>query len=254
MQAKSKFTQVFEDLVRRFDLDKFKYSEKSFQELVKNCCKELEWPQEAADCALEQAAHLWRILEANGTQNVHSKKQKQNHKDLINKVMLNMETKDYLLIALVLAAAGYAFYQLKRSHFDVQKEKPASEITRWILVLVINARQSHIINTLKSGKIADVKSDELYQVTQSLWLGTEASFQSSELSKWFSEKPAVSEDSEYDVYLVRAELSSDETGFHRNANQMDRIDAFRNLHSKCSKTIISSRLPSESYATDVYTR
>lgn len=178
--------------------------------------------------------------------------------DASDEAMSKMEPRDYILIALAIAAAGYVVYLL-RSRPQRPVEAPpvttTAATTRWVLVLVINAGRDGVIDALRSGGVAALKGDQLYQATQALWLGPEAEFCGSNLSEWFSEARAVAEPSEYDVHLVRVELSSDDPGLHHNANQMDRLDAFRRFQSMGFKATVSPRLPSDAYGTtDVYSR
>jgi len=178
--------------------------------------------------------------------------------NLSNEAMSNMDPKDYILIALAITAAGYAVYNLIGRPQRPVEAPPVNTMpmpTRWVLVLVINAGRESVVDALRSGGMAALEGDLLYQATQALWLGSEAEFQRSNLSKWFNETRAVREPSEYDVYLICVELSSDDAGLHRNVNQMDRLDAFRRFQSMGFKTTVSPRLPSDAYGTtNVYSR
>ena len=124
----------------------------------------------------------------------------------------------------------------------------------YVLVLVVNAGRESVIDAVRTGGVAALNGDQLYQATQALWLGKETDFELS-LGGWFNKERVVSEPSEYDVYLIRVEMAGDDPGLHRNANQLDRLDAFRRFQSMGFKATVSPRLPSDAYGTtDVYSR
>lgn len=268
MRTGSALSRVLDDISRRLQLGRRARSRRLFQEAVEAWCEELDWPLEAAHLGLEldrdQAAHLGRLAFAFDTAVKETKKRRSppvNAGDYIrarDEAMSKMEAKDYLLIALAAAAAGYVIYRLARQPSESRNAppaRPAAVPTRWVLVLVINAGRDGVIDALLSGGVAALEGDQLYQATQALWLGPEDEFRRTNLSEWFSEARAVPEPSEYDVHLVRVELSSDDPGLHRNANHMDRLDAFRRFQSMGFKATVSPRLPSDAYGTtDVYSR
>jgi hypothetical protein len=251
--------------------------------LLRDCvlawCESLGWAPEVADFAMSMdrahAAHLVRIairFESEVRQHKVSaskvacyaylakrvRADPKDYTDVSDEAMSKMEPRDYILIALAIAAAGYVVYRLtRRPQRPVEAPPVTTNVvpTRWVLVLVINAGRESVIDALRSGGVAALEGDQLYRATQALWLGPEAEFRRSNLSEWFSESRAVPEPSEYDVHLVRVELSSDDPGLHRNANQMDRLDAFRRFQSMGFKATVSPRLPSDAYGTtDVYSR
>jgi len=127
------------------------------------------------------------------------------------------------------------------------KKTPTNSL---VLIIVINANRESVINALRSGGMTALESNQLYEVTQALWLGSEVDFEKSSLREWFNENRAVRETSEYDVHLIRVDLSSDDPGLHRDANQLDRLDAFQRLRSTHTKTYVSPRLPSDAYGTN----
>lgn len=290
MHTSSELSRVLDDISRRLQLGRRAHSPSLFRAAVEAWCEELDWPLEAARLGLEldrdQAAHLGRLAfafdAAVKAKKEHGSLQEQGGQALRkvarhipvvgsslqvhagdyirarDEAMSKMEAKDYLLIALAVAAAGYVIYRLARQPSESRgapPARPAAVPTRWVLVLVINAGRDGVIDALRSGGVAALEGDQLYQATQALWLGPEAEFRGSNLSEWFSEARAVAEPSEYDVHLVRVELSSDDPGLHRNANQMDRLDAFRRFQSMGFKATVSPRLPSDAYGTtDVYSR
>lgn len=290
MHTSSELSRVLDDISRRLQLELRARTAILFQAAVEAWCEELDWPLEAARRGLELdpdlAAHLGRLAfafdAAVKAKKEHGSLQERGGQALRrvarsipvvgpslqvhagdyirarDEAMSKMEAKDYLLIALAVAAAGYVIYRLARQPSESRgapPARPAAVPTRWVLVLVINAGRDGVIDALRSGGVAALEGDQLYQATQALWLGPEAEFRRSNLSEWFSEARAVAEPSEYDVHLVRVELSSDDPGLHRNANQMDRLDAFRRFQSMGFKATVSPRLPSDAYGTtDVYSR
>jgi len=251
------------------------------QSCVRAWCDILEWESAVADIAMrivpEPAAHIARIaikFESEVRERKVSKRMgarflavvelllglradAEDYAKARDEVMSKMEQRDYILIALAVAAAGYVVYRVTRRPQPPVQAPPVTTTaapTRRVLVLVINADRKNIIDALRSGGVAAVEGDQLYQATQALWLGTEDEF-GSNLSQWFSEARAVTEPSEYDVHLVRVDLSSDVPGLHRDANQMDRLDAFRSFQRTGVKTTVSPRLPSDAYGTtNVYSR
>jgi len=247
------------------------------QSCVRAWCDILEWESAVADIAMrivpEHTAHIARIaIKFESEVRQHSmvarwlavvelllglRADPGDYVNASDEAMSKMELRDYILIALAVAAAGYVVYRVTRRPQPPVQAPPVTTTaapTRRVLVLVINADRKNIIDALRSGGVAAVEGDQLYQATQALWLGTEDEF-GSNLSQWFSEARAVTEPSEYDVHLVRVDLSSDVPGLHRNANQMDRLDAFRSFQRTGVKTTVSPRLPSDAYGTtNVYSR
>lgn len=168
-----------------------------------------------------------------------------------------MDSRDYLLIALALAASGYLVYRLTRSptgHVGASA-RPIAESTRNVLVLVVNAGRDGIIEALRATGDSALLGDQLYQATQALWFGSAAEFDGSGLAQWFGNDRTVTHPSEYDVHLIRIDIPADDAGLRRNANQMDRLDAFRRFQASGFKATVSPRLPSDAYGTtDVYSR
>lgn len=232
------------------------------RELLRDCvrawCEELDWPSEVADVAnaeyhaLAEYVHriprafVWPqrlkgVLSLNLDEAMHRGK---------------LSGGEIVLIALVIGALAYVVYRLgRRERRPV--EAPSVTTTpsrpRWVLVLVINAAKENVLAALRSKGVAALRGDELYQATQALWLATEAEFQSSHVLEWFRETRAVRTPSEYDVHLVRFDLSADDPGLRPNANPMDRLDAFRRLCAQRPAVIVSPRVPSDAYGTtDVF--
>lgn len=121
--------------------------------------------------------------------------------------------------------------------------------TSWILLLVINSAKDEIRQSLEtSRRVTTNHSDALYRATQALWMGSKADFEQSELKSWFSgNRVVLAVESEYDVYFVRIDLDEHDSGFNPDANQIDRIDAFRRLPDNSGKVEVSDRLPSKAY-------
>jgi len=172
-----------------------------------------------------------------------------------------------VLIGFLVTASSYAFYLLdesNRKNNQPQHNNPINsnalpqtqDKKEDILLLVINASRQNIIQPLKSNHhITDDFSNEIYRITQALWMGNIREF--SQFETWFLQDKEVSESeySEYDVYLVKIELKYSDKGFSRNANQLDRLDAFRKLPENTLNVSVSPRLPSKAYANkDFYSR
>lgn len=256
-----------------------------FRSSVQAWCDVLDWPAEVADLALSldrsHAAHLGRVA-ARVDAEVRDRKKSSSWAARLadrakqagafvsdglraedadymdaERAMLKMDTRDYLLIALAVAAGGYVVYRLTRkpSRPEPLAASPVVEPARKVLVLVINAGRESLIDALRAGGGSALQRDQLYQATQALWLGSAAEFERSGLAQWFGTERAVTEPSEYDVHLIRLDMAADDAGLHRNANQMDRLDAFRRFQATGFKATVSPRLPSDAYGTtDVYSR
>ena len=166
-----------------------------------------------------------------------------------------METRYIVLLALFLAAGGYYLYSRKYPS-TLGLPPPPPTPPRMVLVLVVNAARTDILERLKAeGKVPMGIGKELYLATQALWMGTKAEFESSPLRSWFAEKKAATAPSEYDVQLVRVDISDRDEGFSPGANQMARIDAFARLVLSAPCVELSPRVPSEAYGTtEVYSR
>ncbi|MFO0695416.1 MAG: hypothetical protein U0230_17770 [Polyangiales bacterium] len=290
MHAGSELSLVLTKISNRLQLGQRARNPGLFREAVETWCVELGWPHEAARLGLDlervHSAHLGRLAFAFDAAVKEKKEQgslQEQGGQALRKVakripvfgsslevhahdyigardeaMVEMKAEDYLLIALTVAAAGYAIHRFARRPPESPSAPPVlpvGEPSQRVLVLVINASRDGVIHALRSGGLAALEGDLLYQATQALWLGSEAEYRNSNMSDWFSNDRAVSEPSEYDVHLVRVELPSDDPGLHRNANQMDRLDAFRRFQSASLKATVSPRLPSEAYGTtEVYSR
>jgi len=272
---------VIRDIEKRCKIFELPQDRAMLQDCVLAWCDVLDWDSEVAKNAesLDQlyADHLGRIAFRFGSEvrqrkesasivarqagaakkfgaylNEGLRSDSKDYTDASDGAMAKMEPRDYILVALAIAAAGYVLYRSSTKPERSVEAPPAFTHRvpdRWVLVLVINAGRESVVDALRSRDVAPLKSDQLYQATQALWLGTEDQFQSSSMSDWFNEAHAVSDPSEYDVHLVRVELASDDSGLHRNANQMDRLDAFRRLQSMGFKATVSPRLPSAAYGT-----
>lgn len=194
---------------------------------------------------------------------------------ILTKVVNRMKNPDdnikfILLIAFVVTGVGYALYLLhKKSERQAPSSKSSQSVSTlpprqdkayhtWTLVLVINAGQEEIIQSLKTNcRVMPNEGEALYRATQALWMDSEADFSKSELKNRFydAREERESKKSEYDVHFLQIELYKRDPGFYPNANQIDRLDAFRRLPENSGKVIVSPRLPSKAYEnTDVYSR
>jgi len=278
--------RALQDVEDRTQIGRRARDEQLFRSSVQAWCDMLDWPAEVADHALSldrsHAVHLGRVA-ARVDAKVRDRKKSSSraapladrakqagaffsdglreedadYMDATVGAMLELETKDYLLIALTVAAFGYVVYRLTRkpSRQEPLTASPVVEPARKVLVLVINARHERVIDALRAGGGSALQEDQLYEATQALWFGSVAEFERSGLAQWFGTERAVTEPSEYDVHLIRLDVAADDAGLHRNANQMDRLDAFRRFQATGFKATVSPRLPSDAYGTtDVYSR
>ncbi len=193
---------------------------------------------------------------------------------ILKKVVNRMKNPDddikfIMLVALVFTGVGYALYLLRQSEKQAPSSKSSQPVSTppfrqekadrsWTLVLVINAGQEEIIQSLKTNRrVRQNEVEVLYSATQALWMDSEAAFSKSELKSRFSDarEERESKKSEYDVHFLQIELSKHDPGFYANVNQIDRLDAFRRLPENSGKVVVSPRLPSKAYEnTDVYSR
>jgi hypothetical protein len=256
--------------------------ERRFRDCVEAWCDLLGWPLEVADLAMQLRPSFEPLLgrvAAPGAVEVGERKQaerlgggllnsmanwmashvlflRRNAADDANATggaMLKLEEEHYfyLLFALAVVAVGYVVYRW-RQKFPQQKPRTASpmaEPARNVLVLVVNANHEGVIEALRAGGGSALQEDELYKATQALWFGTEADFARLGFAQWFRKDRAVTTPSEYDVHLIRLAVAADDVGFHRNANHMDRVDAFRRLQEAGLKAEVSPRVPSDAYGT-----
>ncbi len=169
-----------------------------------------------------------------------------------------------LVIAFVLTGIGSLLYLLRpqssqkkifRAIEPGQQPRLPADRNDYVLVLVISAENEDIIYSLnKNRRVMSDEGERLYRATQALWMGSKTELPS-RLRDSFYSKTLVQkvEQSEYDVYFVQIEIYKCDIGFTPNANQLDRIDAFRSLHKNSGEVKVSPRLPSRAYEnTDVY--
>lgn len=176
-----------------------------------------------------------------------------------------------LIIAFVVVAVIYLLYILKKQEQQnprvreygetdqILRLNPVPTKTKQILILVVNVLKSEIIETIKTKKqIEPDDCEKLYRTTEALWLGTETDL-SPKLAECFSENNqfmvSPGAESEYDIYLMQIELKNPDNGFKPTADQLDRIDAFRNLSDLSVDIKVSPRLRVDAYEnTGVYSR
>ncbi|KST67206.1 hypothetical protein [Mastigocoleus testarum] len=184
------------------------------------------------------------------------------------------------IIAFIIIAVGYQIYlinhkkepsqpsQSQPSTFYRETDKyeyvsnsPYSQVkgvTKQFLVLVIYADQSDFIESLRAKKNINVNdSEELYEMTKYLWLGSgnENEFtQKIDNIKAHYSVPKGKE-SEYDIHLISINLKQPECRFNKNIDQLDRYDAFRELSNLVVNFDISPRLQMEAYTKfEIYNR
>lgn len=179
----------------------------------------------------------------------------------------NMSNKMLLLIAFVLTGVGLLLFLLnkkeKTNNSREYKERSNTYLPyqplqeKYVLALLINGdRNQKLIQSLKnSSYLKPEDSRQLYNATQALWIGSKTEFERSKIKSEFNNSDLLTTKSEYDVYFVSIELNEIDPGFKQNANQMDRIDAFKELANKGDKITVSERLLSKAYEnTEFYSR
>lgn len=238
-------------------------SQERLRSILQEWCKELDWQDEFIDYVLENQPLLVEELESFLSAETPYKRksfrpdENSGDSNSINGETLSMSgtNYNYLLIALGVATIAYVLFRsLNHSKNSNQKADPKSAVniaTHKVLVLVINANREGVIDALRGHK--SMETDQLYEATQALWLGSKKEFESGP-ERWFGKGCEISELSEYDVCLVRYELNEDDRGFHRNANQMDRLDAFRRLQAKGLSPKVSQRVSCDAYRDNFYSR
>ena len=113
------------------------------------------------------------------------------------------------------------------------------------LVLVISAAQKNLADSIKEKGRIDIENSEIiYRATQYLSKNN----QSIEDIKNRVNGFYVSEESEYDVYLLIVKLKKNDSRFDKEVNQLDRYDAFRELPDLAVEVEVSERLKMEAYA------
>ncbi|MDZ8083769.1 MAG: hypothetical protein RMX35_32465 [Nostoc sp. DcaGUA01] len=164
-------------------------------------------------------------------------------------------------IAFGITAVAYLLYKINQKEQKLQPVTPREEprqsvsnypipqvqrITEHYLVLVTSASQTYFLESLeakiKNRQRIDVSDgEELYKVTQYLWLGYKPELLE---TKSGIDQYSVSkgEESGYDIRLVYIKLKQPDQGFHPNMNQLDRYDAFRKLAYLAESFEISTRL------------
>ncbi|UXE62464.1 MAG: hypothetical protein KA717_06770 [Woronichinia naegeliana WA131] len=187
---------------------------------------------------------------------------------LINKLPLRSQEmksiKFIVFLGLVITAVGYVVFQLNQQKTATSNQGSLSDDDNpsyflpepKTLILVVNALKKDCLDKLESqgNQIQSEDCEKLYRATSFLWMGDELH---PKLNRNLNNSGAfvVQEgaESEYDVYLLKIELSKANEGFEQNADQVSRIDAFRELEGLSVQ--ISRRLKVSVYEnTNIYTR
>lgn len=271
------FTQVLDKLSNQVEDKRQKLGKNKLNDVielsVEAWCGEINIPN---DKNISQIVHWWHQPECTNlitevfTQYQSGNSIFINYTKNIFKMDKITEVKFILLIAFVLTGVGCLLYysrpqssqkeqkQLGGSTAPGQQSALSPDRKTWILVLIINAEKENILQSLKlNGRVMLNEGEKLYRATQALWVGSKTELFKSRLGNCFSNNLSMQESdkSEYDVCFVQIEIDKPDRGFAPNANQLDRIDAFRNLPKNAKKVIVSPRLPSKAYEnTDVYSR
>ncbi|WP_146136588.1 hypothetical protein [Aphanothece hegewaldii] len=145
--------------------------------------------------------------------------------------------------------------QLPSSTSSVPSSTPVQPKTKYLLILVISATQTALIDSLKDKrKIEYGDCEKLYKATQYLCQNKETYLK----YKWdnleqYIVQPGV--ESEYDIHLIKIELNQENKNFEKDVNQLDKYDAFFELVGLADQVEISPQLQMEAYGNfDVYHR
>lgn len=133
-----------------------------------------------------------------------------------------------------------------------RERKDTKPDLEYSLVLVIYAAQKNLANSIRQKGRIDIEDSEiLYRATQYLSKNNKPIEDIKNQMNRFH----VSEESEYDVYLITIKLREDDPRFDKGVNQLDRVDAFRELPDLALSVEVSERLKMEAYADfDIYVR
>lgn len=175
------------------------------------------------------------------------------------------DIKFIVFLGLVITAVGYVVCQINQQKTATSNQRSLSDDDNYLpsplpepktLILVVNALKKDCLDKLESqgNQIQSEDCEKLYRATSFLWMGDELH---PKLNRNLNNSGAfvVQEgaESEYDVYLLKIELSKANEGFEQNADQVSRIDAFRELEGLSVQ--ISRRLKVSVYEnTNIYTR
>lgn len=125
----------------------------------------------------------------------------------------------------------------------IGKTNRQSGSPNYFLVLVVNAKQEKVIQSIKAnGKIKADDCSPLYRATQALWMGGESDLLKLNITPDFLTKSKVLDTSEYDVYFLLISLSNYEKGFDKDVTSIDRSDAFEKLPYISQGVNVSDRL------------
>lgn len=167
----------------------------------------------------------------------------------INKLTKIVDMKiAYVTFGLMVVGIGFIIYR-----FNTEQENSKNNQDRLIsndsfakfdpqkLILIVNSLKKSCLDEIKINN--DILNEDhckkLYRSTSFLWMGSDDQL-SSNFRNYRNYLVSSDEESEYDVYLVQIELLQFEKGFQKDANQLERSDAFRKL--KGLKVEISDRL------------
>lgn len=182
-----------------------------------------------------------------------------NFKVSVKELKTNMKIQSILIIAFVLTGIGVVLYLLVQKK-NVNREytnrrKPSdilrntsSSLPKYILILVINAKNNkRIIEKLDiKHPVPSTILENIYCSTKVLWIGNQEDFDYSGLNHPF-DQTETSQLFDYDVYFIEIELDKYDCGFEKNADALERADAFERLtQTKHRIRNISKRLSIES--------
>lgn len=187
---------------------------------------------------------------------------------ILNQINIKGENMEFLaLIAFAITAIGYLTYVSNRprqqlTHTEELKARTTDfsgtllqKTSPQFLVLVIAADKATLIKSIREKQhISYSDGEELYEITNYLWLGSESAF-AQKISSIKDYLVSPGEESEYDIYLGYLKLKQSDEGFKPSVNQLDRYDAFRQLPDLILNFEFSPRLQMEAYSNfEIYSR
>jgi hypothetical protein len=160
----------------------------------------------------------------------------------------NMKALTYVIFGLMVVGIGFIIYKFnseqessKSSQEKLFSNDSFTQLSPQKLILVVNSLKKSCLDEIKTNnKILNLDNcKKLYRSTSFLWMGSDDQL-SSNFRNCNNYRVPSNEESEYDVYLVQIELPRFEKGFQKDADQIERSDAFRKLEGL--KVKISDRL------------
>lgn len=171
----------------------------------------------------------------------------------------SVQSWSYLIVGLVIVVLVTIIFYGRQGYQGRERLKAEKTFDKDLisstksLFIIVNAERDDLISTLSDASqgSTDVNwkmlSDKLYKSSKALWMGSSQSLEAHNIRDVLQRFQISDLNSEYDVHVVEVSLREFDVGFDRNANPVDRRDAFARLASNCTKIIqVSPRLASSS--------